>query len=192
MNTVLDALCTDHANFGKLLNLIEHEANSDAPDLAALTSAADYLADYPTVYHHPLEDAIYMRLKHAAPDRAGAVDGILDEHIQLRAQLDAFRAAIACGKRAGEDAATLRAAASTFVEGQWAHMESERAVLFPAAYDALDAADWAAIQQEMPVIEDPLQSTAPRGPLRRLHEMLVASVSKEHTASILARTGAKA
>lgn len=179
MNPVLDVLCSDHANFGKLLNVIEQQAEAmssgTGADITILAQAVAYLESYPTLYHHPLEDAVYWRLRAVRPDKAADVAAILYEHASIRQLLTRFKQTLTHYNAADPATITrLAAAAFAFVDTQWLHMEYERSGLFAAAAENLSAQDWQDLMEDMPRPVDALFSAHITIPaLRELHSQLL-------------------
>lgn len=190
MNPVLDTLCCDHANFGKLLNLLEEQAaavkSGCAPDIAILEQVSAYLEGYPVEYHHPLEDALYARLKAAAPDCGAAIEDIERQHGEIRRRLQHFKDHLHRAKESGALArVTFAAVAYAFIDAEWAHMELEREVLFPTAMKVLRPEDWAWLESQVPRFHDPLFGGAVDAPLERLHQRLLVTDSKERARKVL-------
>lgn len=191
MNKVLNVLCSDHANFGKLLNVIERQAEDiaagNAPELTIMAQAVAYLEGYPTLYHHPLEDAVYWRLRAVQPDKAVDVAAVLYEHAAVRQLLTRLKhALIHFNPSDTVSAIRLAKAAQAFVDAQWLHMEYERTGLFQVAATNLTAADWAAIMEDVPRAIDPIFSTHIVIPaLRDLHIRLLKCTSTREATNIL-------
>lgn len=178
MSTLLDGLREDHANFGKILNVIESQAEAiregRAPDLDILVKAVTYFSGYPALFHHPAENAICERLKKARPAVSASVDIILAEHGEVGARLGAFRRKVedALAGRRPPDAEFAQAALA-FVDAEWSHMEKERAHLFPAALAVLSADDWRTLAGRSTLDRDLLfRGTVPEE-LDRLHSLMV-------------------
>lgn len=192
MNPVLDTLCCDHGNFGKLLNLIEEQADTVkagcAPDLPLLDQVVAYLEGYPVEYHHPLEDAVYTRLRAVAPGCDSAIEEVTQQHGEIRRRLQHFKEHLARAKTESQlSRITFAAVAYAFLEAEWAHMELERTALFPAALKALSATDWVWLETQVPRFHDPLFGGSVDAPLERLHQRLLVVDSKERARHVLRR-----
>ena len=190
MNLVLDTLCCDHANFAKLLNVIEQQANLVASDKDAdayiLAKAVEYLEGYPAQYHHPLEDAFCARLKKALPAADPDIDDISRQHAAIREHIAHFKKQLSRLSR-GESAARadFAAMAQAFVDAEWEHMEFERTALFPAGLQAFTDEDWAYLEHCVPSFLDPLFGGDVAQPLERLHQALLACDSQDGTLQLL-------
>lgn len=173
---VLERLFEDHAHIAKVLDFISDQAqmaaNGKSADLEALTEAADYLADYPTHFHHPLEDALCDQLTQDRPATRAYVDGIRQEHTEVGSRLRHFRQLISdawSGQVVTQ--ADFASAVESFVTAERAHMNRENTELFPAAKSVLKPKEWQQLEERMAQTQDPLfgPSPSPRlGLLRRL------------------------
>lgn len=176
MNPVLDRLFEDHAHIAKVLDFISAQAraaaNGESADLEALTEVVVYMEDYPSHFHHPLEEMLCDQLVQARPATSSYVDGIRKEHEEIGGRLARFRQLIAdawSGQTVTQ--ADFASAADVFVTAERAHMTRENEELFPAAKSVLKADDWAHLKEHMPQTLDPLfgPNPSPRlGLLRRL------------------------
>ncbi len=178
MSMLLDGLREDHANFGKILNVIESQAEAiqegRTPDLDILVKAVTYFSGYPALFHHPAENAVCERLKKARPAVSASVDLVLAEHADVGARLGAFRRKVedALAGRQPPDAEFAEAALA-FVDAEWSHMEKERAHLFPAALAVLSDNDWHTLAGRSTLDRDLFfRGTVPEE-LRRLHDLMI-------------------
>lgn len=190
MNPVLDTLCCDHANFAKLLNVIEHQSAAveagRAADVDVLSKALVYLEGYPVQHHHPLEEALCTRLQPVGVVTSPEIDDILRQHSQVRRRLDRFKQRLAdlAQNRDGASDAFV-AAAGAFVQAEWEHMELERCGLFRAAAAALSDDDWFGLEAGISNLPDPLFDCGVEEPLERLHQALLECDSKQRTINAL-------
>ena len=178
MSELLKGLYADHANFAKVLNVIESQAEAisagETPHLDAVVKAVTYLGGYPALFHHPAEDAICQCLKKARPALSGTVDSIMAEHTEVAVRLAALRrtveSALAGSAALGADFAE---AAFAFADAEWKHMEKEGTLLFPAAQAVLSAKDWRLLQERTTLDSDlHLRSDVPKE-IERLHDLMV-------------------
>jgi len=190
MNPILDQLCADHANFGKLLNVIEQQAElisaAAVPDYEVLAKAIEYLEGYPTLYHHPLENILFERLTRGSPSATEAAGAIEREHSEIQSQLARLKEVVASAERGGiVTRSSIVDAASAFVESEWAHMERERTDLFPMAAAALLDDDWSFIEGRAAPEKDTLFGGTAPAPMQRLHELLLACDTRKQTTRVL-------
>ena len=186
MNPVLDTLCYDHANFAKLLNVIEHQTGAVAAGLGAdvdvLAKALAYLEGYPALYHHPLEEALCARLRPARSVTSPDIDDIRRQHGAVRQRLERFKRHLDDLTQDRDGAAdAFVTAAGEFVQAEWEHMELERCGLFPAAAAVLGEGDWAGLEEHISSSPDPLFDCEVEGPLELLHRALLECDSKQRT-----------
>ncbi|HWF77640.1 MAG TPA: hemerythrin domain-containing protein [Caulobacteraceae bacterium] len=163
MARLLEALLEDHRNAERLLNALEHQirvfAEGEAPDYDIVVGAAEYFIGYPSLCHHPMEDAIARRLLAAHPAEAAAIADLAGEHelVHKRARhlRRTMRELLGDTDIARE---TVVEAARRFVTYERRHMQAEEQVFFPLADQLLTPADWAAIEAELTEQSDPISS----------------------------------
>ena len=67
MSKILATLRDEHANMGRLLDVLDDQiavfGRGETPDYEAIRSILAYMIDYSDRYHHPKEDLIYHRLR---------------------------------------------------------------------------------------------------------------------------------
>ncbi len=177
MSALLEGLCEDHVNFGKVLNVIESQAEAihdgAAPDMDIIVKAVTYFGGYPILFHHPAENALCERLKRARPAVKASAEGIMAEHASVGAYLAAFRRKVEevlAGTRRPD--ADFAQAALAFVDAEWQHMEREQTELFPAAAAVLSKDDWRILEERSTLDRDlPSRSAVPKE-LERLHDLM--------------------
>lgn len=177
MNTVLEVLSSDHANFARLYKFIagqaERAATGGQPDLEALVEAVEYLGDYPAHFHHPLENAICERIKQARPAVKAYAERLQHDHAELDLRLARFKKLMTDARQGREVAiADFVSAVNLFVEAERKHMESEDRELYPAAKAVLNAKDWAKIRERAASGRDPLFGPAPGAAFAHLRGQL--------------------
>jgi len=176
-SSILQALQRDHANFGRVLDVLREElalleTDSD-PDFELVRDALEYLQEYGNLYHHPKEDAIYeYHLEHHDKGWLN-IDKLLDEHSKLEGLTEELRLATEgmlhdVVTRRDDYVAKLRA----FVESQSRHVEVEEMHVFPMIRDAFSDADWVAVERQWPTPDDPLFGAEVREPFRGLYSRI--------------------
>jgi hemerythrin-like domain-containing protein len=184
MPKAIDRIQSDHRNAAALLSLMEQETvkmeAGEHTDFRLLTDIMHYFANYPDVYHHPLEDRIFDVLCVKDPDRAADVERIRAEHATMARASEALydlmtqlqgNAVFTRDEVVGE----LRKYTGCYRR----HMQVEEDVLLPAAAAALDAADWAAIEKDSAADEDPLFGKAINDQYRTLYRVILAEAGTE-------------
>ena len=161
MHPIMTKLAQDHGRLTRVLDLLQglldrfHDGVE--PDYELMQEMVEYMDTYADIVHHPTEDIIFRRVlekgagqhdvfevlmrQHAGLSLVNkrfrkSLDGILNEEVLLREDVEA---------NGRELVATMRA-----------HLQLEDAEAFPIAEQYLDDDDWAAIEAEVPVAEDPV------------------------------------
>ena len=133
----------------------------DRPDYDVLLGTIDYFKDYPDSCHHPKEDLIFQKLKVRDPDKVASFGDLEAEHREGARRLSDVATAV---DRVLNDEDLVRHAVSeivrNFIERERQHMAKEERIVFPAALDVLQSADWADIALRMADRYDPLAHPA--------------------------------
>lgn len=157
---VVGALLVEHRYAARLLDVLEQQlglvARGRPLDREAVLAAMSYMTEYPDAYHHPREDAMFVRLEKRDPhlhkriveiDRAHRTIGLVGKQIL---------AAVQRGLDRGADEAEVVSRIAEYVRAQREHMTIEEHDLFPRAQQLLDDADLAAIEREFRRVTDPV------------------------------------
>ena len=163
MKEALKNLRLDHANFMKLLSILEQELavfdSGDRPDYEIIETISAYFADYAETFHHPLENSIYTKLRERDPKAAEAMGDLEREHEATAKDVAAFaEAAQAVLQEAEIPRSLFHERAMTFIRNERAHIGMEERLFFPQAEAALTDADWQAIDKAWTGAADPLFS----------------------------------
>ncbi len=161
MHPVLEKLRAEHVNFARLLHRLgaelERSASGADPDYRLMEDAIAYIESYSDRIHHTREDEIYRLARERYPDRAQALDTLMDEHELLRAStLRAQRAVAAVIDGTFADRAAIEEQLREFMQRQYAHMSYEESDVFPQLQSLLSEADWQAVERRLPSGDDPL------------------------------------
>jgi len=181
---VLRCLFEEHRHLTALTRALEQKAQQTTPlgasDYYLMRDIVGYLHDYPDHVHHPTENRLFDLLKKREPSRAPAVRRLLDDHRAVEQEttllLDLLDQAIGEGGRQAEQ--SVRQACADFVRHQRTHMRFENQEMFPAAMDALTAADWKQIEKYFEAVEDPLFGRTVGKKHRLLYEYLLDPVNR--------------
>jgi hemerythrin-like domain-containing protein len=161
MSWVIEILCQEHRNIEKLLRILERELNvfdrGERPNYEVVLAVIDYFKDYPDSCHHPKEDMIFERLRLRDASAAAAIGDLEAEHQEGARRL----------RRVGQiveavlnDQDLMRHVVYDtmhgFIDHERRHMAMEERLVFPAALEALRAADWAEIALKLADRHDPL------------------------------------
>jgi hemerythrin-like domain-containing protein len=161
MAKILDSLQRDHANLGKLLDVLEQQLavfeEGGQPDYDIIQGALDYCLSYQDLYHHPKEDLVFKHLRARDPAAAGAYGDLLGQHSDLAELTRRFAAGlhnVLNEQEIPRDSFTQLA--HRFLEVYRGHIRTEDENFLPAAERALAEEDWAEIDAEMSERGDPL------------------------------------
>lgn len=163
MTTLLDEWHRDHANFTRLLALLQdalvESREKHVGDYELMSDIMYYMTHYPDVSHHPKEDLIFDRATEADPGLRPTVRILMEQHAVLRhaghalsEELDAVvRGAMVPRERVEEPA-------RTYIDFFRAHMALEEETLFPVLHQLVLDADWAQAELLIPRKNDPVFS----------------------------------
>jgi len=158
---VIDILRQEHRNIEKLLLVLEREldvfARGERPDYEVIHAVIAYFQVYPDVYHHPLEDRVFEKLKVRDSAAAARIGDLEADHRRAGERLRKVALAV---ESVLADQELLRQSVNDiirdFIEQERRHMAMEERVFFPAAISALKSADWEEIASSLTDQSDPL------------------------------------
>jgi hemerythrin-like domain-containing protein len=177
---LLRLLEEEHRNFARLLQQMETELEAfrrgGDPDYELMRDIMLYMLQYADKVHHPREDRILERLQQRLQGRHDAhrlLQHVMHDHEQLAASASELVAMLGTiGADAVYPRDLLIGRAEAYASSLREHMRQEEARFIPLAREHLTAADWAALDREMPGGEDPLAAAtvdpAQRALFRRL------------------------
>jgi len=160
---IIDLLRQEHRNIKKLLLVLEREldvfARGDRPDYEVVQAVIAYFQVYPDVYHHPLENLVFERLKARDPTAVENIGDLADEHRigseRLRRVAQAIESVLADRELLRQDISDI---IRDFIEHERRHIAMEDRDFFPAAVRVLQPQDWADITSRSTDQKDPLFS----------------------------------
>lgn len=180
MADIIDILTDDHANMRALLGLLEREVDRldgrHHADVETIAAISEYLLEYPDRFHHPLEDAILVRLGERGAVPSDVARTLADEHARIAGMAREFARmarAVASEEAVRRDA--FVELARDFIALLRRHLDMEDANLFPLARKTLDDTDRAALAARVPEMDDPLFGGATRERYRRLSAALLGA-----------------
>ena len=161
-SSLITTINEEHRTIAKLLHLIDRQvmlfAESASPDLDLLHLIMEYTQSFPDLYHHPKEDAIFVKLKERDPAMASQIDTLLEDHRNMHQISSKFANLV---EQLIGDATMPREvfikAAVDYVDFQRNHMMREVGDVLPAAMQVLSAADWAELEANAEQGHDPLE-----------------------------------
>ena len=184
MATQLQQWKSEHRNFACLLNLMDLQIKrfrkGERPDYELMHDIMYYMTHYPDRYHHPFEDIVFNRLAERNQRARDAVDELLDEHHRLA---DSGLRLVHDLEGIVSDAilprVTVEEDAVAYTEAMRAHMRREEETLFPLIEKELTDEDWAAMQQALESVEDPLFGATVGDKYRSLHNQIAAHAAND-------------
>ena len=161
MNDPVAAWLEDHANFAKLLNLLEGQLNlfhrGQTPNYALMLDIMCYMTHYPDLLHHPREDRAFEIVKKRLPSLAPRIDELMAEHVvAVRSSAQMVEDLDAIVNGAILPRASVEAPGRDYIEHFRHHMAREEADLFPIVTNTLTLLDWAVIDAAITPATDPL------------------------------------
>jgi hemerythrin-like domain-containing protein len=180
MTEIMCMLANDHRNMTKILDALQRQISSldhaSSPNHHLIRSILEYILDYPTQVHHPVEDLVYGEMKIRNPAIARTLDGIEQEHADLEKQTRRFAVAVdrvLKGEKLPRQ--ELARIGRDLTDRLQRHLATEETTLFPAARSSLMSSDWADIALVLGAPDDPLFGPRLRDFYRRLHKEIMAS-----------------
>ncbi len=155
MAELMQALRKEHMDMAVLLDLMDRQIaifqQGAAPDFDVVRGIIGYFLTFPDLYHHPKEDLIVEKLRSRAPDKAAALDKLLDSHQDLAHLTRRFAtAAIDQLVRPGDEPrAWFSSLARDFIDSNRRHMAIEEERFFPLAVQDLTDEDWAELDEQL-------------------------------------------
>ncbi len=155
---------------GRLLDRLEERGDEKRRLLFLIL---DYVEAFPATFHHPKEeDDLFAALGRRRPDCGPLLERLHDEHAQALDLLADLRTACLAWRKDAASVSELRQAARRYWSFEEAHMRREEREILPLALEALEAADWRAIDAAFARDDDPLFGT----PRAEQFERLLGSI----------------
>ena len=147
---IIERLSREHRNVETLLAVLEHELEifdrGDRPDYQVIRGIVYYFELYPELYHHPLEELVFAKLKLRDPAAAAKVGDLTLEHQKAAERLRRVGQAV---QRVLADREIPRQnvdhVVRDFIESERRHIMMEDRDFFPVALKALEPQDWTEI-----------------------------------------------
>lgn len=177
MSAHLQKWQTEHANYRKLLDLLEAlTANfvlGEEPDYELMADIVYYTTQYPDRYHHPLEDAAFSRLLPHHPQLESLIGALADEH-RLIAESGARLAGDLSAAAAGTmmTRTTLQADVRDYATFLKDHLEIEEREIFPRLAASLGADEWFLVDSAIHFAWDPIFGDAIQERFKSIHRRI--------------------
>lgn len=177
--SAMRALQLDHVNFTRLLDMLDRQLDAvvrmdGSANYDLMQDIMLYMTHYPDKFHHPKEDLIFTRLVARDASARPVIDQLMKEHKVLAEKGTIFRETL----RAVSDGelvrrATIESQGRDYVASLRAHASTEESRVFPLAESQLFVGDWAAIEDEIEHMEDPLFGQVVADDYRALYEFIM-------------------
>ena len=170
--------CADHANYRKLLDLLEAQTALFAdgePNYDLMSDVLYYLTQYPDRFHHRREDVAFRALLDRDPDSRDVVEKLFGQHealAQSGAKLVEDLRAAADGTMMSR--ATIQADVDEYAAFRRGHMDIEEREVFPRLATALGETDWFLIDSTIHFDDDPLFGPTVQARFSALHRQIAA------------------
>jgi hemerythrin-like domain-containing protein len=170
----------EHAYFGRLLRLLQREVDvfhtGERPNYELMLDIISYLREFGDRFHHPREDAAFMRLAVRCPELELPLARLRQEHgVIARAgdTLSELLRAIVDGTLVSR--AELEMAAAMYLVYYGNHIAKEEEDVVDRSAQVLSEADWEAIRVAIPSRRDPLFGEAPEERYRALRHLIATA-----------------
>lgn len=132
-----------------------YKTDGDKRFLDELLQSIRYIQEYPSFFHHRLEESLYLRLHDSAlnSQQKSNIGRLFDEHEALEAlsELLDFKVSQFISKRC--TTADLLKNIDRFCRMQLRHMQFENSEVFPIALEVLTKSDWQALQEQAKALD---------------------------------------
>jgi hemerythrin-like domain-containing protein len=162
---IIERLSREHRNIETLLAVLERELEifdrGDRPNYEVIRGITYYFELYPELYHHPLEELVFAKLKLRDPAAAAKVGNLTLEHQKGAERLRRVAQAVD-GVLADREIPrqSVNDIVRDFIESERRHIRTEDRDFFPAALTTLEPQDWTEIASASTDPEDPLFNEA--------------------------------
>lgn len=170
---------TDHANYRRLLDLLEtlaqRFATSDRPEYELMSDIIHYMTQYPDRFHHPREDIAFKVLLERDSTAQQSVDDLAGQHVgiaQSGATLSADLNAAAADAMIART--TIEKAVRDYVTVLRTHMDQEEREVFPKLVSLLNESDWLIVDSAFHFSADPLFGESVQQRFQALHRQIAS------------------
>ncbi|MFC1684646.1 hemerythrin domain-containing protein [Pseudomonadota bacterium] len=177
MNDIMKGLHQDHAQFARLMSLLERELdrfhNGDEPAFDLLIDLLDYIGNYADCVHHPSENWLFQLLMERTEEGQELVAELMEQHHTLASLTKEFRHAL---EAITQDAVIRRDEVEQkgrdYIELQRQHLKQEEREVFPLLEQRLTADDWLAVTKVTTPAEDPMRDGRVQNRYQALYDYL--------------------
>ncbi len=161
MASIIGQLRREHVDLAALLDILEHEIDAidevGSGNLDIILGVLEYVRNYPELFHHPKEDALYRLLQRRAPETIDAIGDLMKEHDDLGLLTEDVME-IFENHRAdnGIGRARMVARSRDYLKVYREHIRIEEEFFLPAAERYLTVEDLEDVELSSPNPDDPL------------------------------------
>ena len=159
---VLRRLSNEHVYLSTLLDALTVQTKAlgpgGKPDYYTIRDIVDYLVNFPDQHHHPMEDAVYEKLRKNHHGSTSMVVELLAEHNDMAIATRSLKELLdgACAGQPKIKRPLLQARLEEYLQLYSAHINTEESKTFPMAAKHLKESDWLEIENSMQTPEDPI------------------------------------
>jgi len=179
MAAMIEALREEHRNIGRLLRALGRQIDifdeGGRPDYDVIVGVADYFLDYPDRCHHPKEDRVLQQMLEIEPGVAAQTGDLAAAHRALHQKALRFREMLTM-LLGDTDIPRIAVVdrSRDFIDAQWEHMRMEEDRFLPLAEQLLGATDWAVVEKDLSMRNDPVFGGRVEAMFKTLSERLLA------------------
>ncbi|MEE8321283.1 MAG: hemerythrin domain-containing protein [Gammaproteobacteria bacterium] len=173
---MLDILHQEHIHISKLMDVLEEQIrllqeNGDA-DLRLIAEIAEYIMNYPDIYHHPKEDLIFELLRRKDDEIVPVIDQLISEH-KTMAEMAITLSGLLGNSLTKESPELLVEQLQRYIGLTRTHMNVEENILFPRAKQLLTDDDWAETDAGFTSQGDPLLGDVIHKQYRNIYNSII-------------------
>ena len=177
MTDVVSIWHAEHANFARLLDLLEKQVAAfqagGQPNYDLMLDIVYYLRHYADEVHHPQEDVVFTCLLKRDPKMKPQIDRLAQEHRVIGAAGETLlRHLDEIVGGALEPRSIVEAAAATYLAYYRQHLAGEDKEVIPRAAQLLTQEDWAAAVAAVSTKPDPLYGEDFEARFRKLRRQI--------------------
>jgi hemerythrin-like domain-containing protein len=145
------------------------------PPFDVLRAMLFYIDEFPERLHHPKETKLlFPKVRERRPDLGAVLDALDADHHRGEASVRELQHRLLAYELLGDERRlAFEDAAERYVDRYLRHMAVEETEVLPAARDALDAGEWAALDAAFAENRDPLAGHDPSGAYAPLFQKIL-------------------
>ena len=159
MTKTLDSLHQEHHLISRLLDVLEEQVRlleqSEQADTRLIADIAEYIMNYPDIYHHPKEDLIFEVLRYKDSKIVPIINQLIIGH-KTMTEMAIMLSELIAGPDKRSQTGLLVDLLHRYIEFSRSHMDIEEKEIFPRAREVLTDDDWTQIDTGFNYQGDPL------------------------------------